>query len=164
VDANSDEPKPSSADAAVGCIAIVVGALLLLLFISSVATMFHSSLYSVLSAADRWATLIANLVVVFVTFPAFRVTKDRAFLFLAIGALSFAYGTLFALLVGIKPPVVSPMKWSHTDVQLYYVMRCAVDVVGLTSYVWGVALVTRRARLRHAEKVLTTAAAKPNYC
>jgi hypothetical protein len=155
---NRSREKPNEAPtwtpsiAIVGCGAIVVGPLLLLLFVSFIASLVHSPLYTIFSAADRWATLVANLVVVFATFPMFRLTKDRAFLFLAVGALSFAYGALWSLLVGMKPPVVAPMKWSQAGVQLYYAMRHVVDIIGLASYTSGVVLVARHWRPRSADK------------
>ena len=137
--------KPSLFTLALGCAIAVLAILLLLLFISFVASIFHSSLYDVVSGAERWADIIANLVVMFVAFPAFRITKDRAFLLLAIGALCFAYGTLFSLLLGVKPPAITPRKWSHIEVQLYYGSRCAIDIIGLVCYAWGITLFARRA-------------------
>ena len=136
----------------VGCAAIVVGALILLLFISFIASLVHSPLNTIFSAADGWAALIANLVVVFTAFPIFRLTKDRAFLFLAVGALAFAYGALWSLLLGIQPPVVAPMRWSQGGVQLYYSMRHVVDIIGVTSYAYGVILLARHRRPSSADK------------
>jgi hypothetical protein len=142
-DAAKSEQR-SATDIAVGCAAIVVGALLLLLFISFLASIFSSSLHSVLSGAEHWAAIIANLLVTFVAFPAFRRTKDRAFLFLAVAALCFAYLSLFSLLLGINPPVRAPQRWSHTEAQLYYAMHSAVYIIGLASYAFGITLLARR--------------------
>ena len=128
-----------------GCAGVVVGVLLLLLFISFLASIFRSSLFSALSGAEHWATIIANLIVTFVAFPAFRKTKDRAFLFLAVAALCFAYESLFSLLIGMKPPVRTPQRWSHTEAQLYYAMHSAVFIIGLASYALGITLLVRRA-------------------
>lgn len=149
---SEESPGWTPSIAVVACGGIVLSVLVLLLFVSFVASLGHSSLYNALSALDRWASLIGNLVVVFVTFPVFRRTKDRAFLFLAVGALCFAYSVLWSLLFGIQPPVVAPVKWTYTSVQIYYVMRYAVHIIGLASYTWGVTLLARRSRLRSARK------------
>jgi hypothetical protein len=130
--------------------AIFVAALLLTLFISFILGLVHSSLNNALRATELWVGLIANLVIVFVTFPKFQRTKDRAFLFLAIGALSFAYVTIWSLLLGIKTPFVA-ITWTRTSAELYSAMRFVVEVTGLISYMWGVVLIARRPSVRNAD-------------
>jgi hypothetical protein len=130
--------------------AIIVAALLLSLFISFIAAIVHSSLNDVFRATEIWVALIASLVIVFVAFPKFQRSKDRAFLFLAIGALSFAYTATWSLLVSIKTPFVA-IKWTRTSAEVYSVMRYVVHVAGYISYAWGVILIARRPGLRNAD-------------
>jgi hypothetical protein len=114
---NVDEPGTPASVILLACALFLVAALVLLLFGTFVASAFQSSLLSTLRGVEWFASLFANLVVVFYSFPAFRRTKDRAFLCIAFAALSFAYGTLFTMLFGLRGAAIrwhvsqSQAKW-----------------------------------------------------
>lgn len=80
--------------------AVVIAVLIVLLFIGDVSIAFRAPIIWTFKALAGWASLIANLLVVFYCFPAFRITRQRAFLYLAFAGLSFAYSTLFSRLFG----------------------------------------------------------------
>jgi len=109
VDANEAEEKSDQeakwtpSIGVLGCAGVLVGGLIVLLFVSSIIGTADTPLLARFSAIDRWAIFFANLAVVFYVFPAFKLTKNRAFLYLGFGALGFAYGALFSLLFGIRP-------------------------------------------------------------
>jgi hypothetical protein len=128
-----------------GCAGVLVGGLIVLLFVSSIIGTPETPLLARFSAIDRWAGFFANLVVVFYVFPTFKLTKDRAFLFLGFGALGLCYGALFSLLFGIRPPT-SDGTLAQAQVQLYYATRYFADIIGLALYAWGVILLARNAR------------------
>jgi hypothetical protein len=65
-----------------GCAGVLVGGLIVLFFVSSIIGTPDTPLLARFSAIDRWAGFFANLVVVFYVFPTFKLTKDRAFLYL----------------------------------------------------------------------------------
>jgi hypothetical protein len=69
---------------------------------------------------------------------------------LGFGALGFAYGALFSLLFGIRPPTTGGLL-AHAQVQLYYATRYFADIIGLALYAWGVILLARTARRGKAE-------------
>jgi hypothetical protein len=68
------------------CAGLLVGGLIVLLFVSSIIGTPDTPLLARFSAIDRWAGFFANLVVVFYVFPTFKLTKDRAFLYLGFPA------------------------------------------------------------------------------
>jgi hypothetical protein len=144
-----DEPATPISVIIVGCASIVVAGLILLLFGTFIASVFRSPLLSTLRGIEWFASLFANLVVVFYSFPAFTRTKDRAFLCIAFAALSFAYGALFTMLFAISGPAT---RWrvSHLQVQWYYVTRYVTWIIGLVLYAYGVVSLARRARASHA--------------
>jgi hypothetical protein len=130
---------------------VLVGGLIVLMFVSSIIGTPDTPLLARFSAIDRWASFFANLVVVFYAFPTFNLTKDRAFLYLGFGALGFAYGALFSLLFGIRPPTTGS-SLAHAQIQLYYATRYFADMIGLALYAWGVILLARTARRRKPEE------------
>jgi len=125
---------------------------MLLLVATFIYTAVHASLLGTFRDGERLAELFANLFVAFYAFPAFTRSKDRAFLFLAFGAVCFAYGALFSLLLGVRPPATA---WhaSRAQAQWYYATRYAADVVGLILYAWGASSLARRASRSDGRKV-----------
>jgi hypothetical protein len=134
-------PKRGSSSI-VGCGGTALGALILILFISYVVAAFEKPSFAIVGSAERWAYFAANLVVACYCFPAFRASKQRAFLYLAFAALSFAYGALFSLLLGPRLP--SPASRAH--LLLYYGGRHFVETLGLVLYAVGVVSLARRAQ------------------
>jgi hypothetical protein len=128
----------------IGCAGLVVGALIVLLFITYVTFWFQKPSLRIVGSVERWAYFIANLVVTCYCFPAFRASRQRAFLYLAFAALSFAYGALFTLLFGPRLPPES----SRSQLLLYYGARHFVEIVGLVLYAAGVVLLARDAQRR----------------
>jgi hypothetical protein len=90
-----------------GCGVTVLGVLVLTLVFAFFQTMFRNPGLSTLRQAEGLTSFFANVVVVFYAFPAFIRTKDRALLCVAFAALSFAYGALFTLLLGVRPPATA---------------------------------------------------------
>ena len=135
-----------------GCAGVLVGGLIVLLFVCSIIGTPETPLLARFSAIDRWTGFFANLIVVLYVFPTFKLTKDRAFLYLGFGALSFAYGALFSLLFGIRPPTTDG-SLAHAQAQLYYATRYFADIIGLALYAWGVILLARTARRGKAKEV-----------
>jgi hypothetical protein len=129
----------------VACALIVVAGLILLLFTGFIASAFHAPLFNTLRGIEWFTSLFANMVVVFYSFPAYTRTKNRAFLCLALAALSFAYGALFTLVLGVRPPATA---WhvSHLQGQWYYATRYVTGTVGVILYAYGVASLARRGR------------------
>jgi hypothetical protein len=151
-DSNSlDEkkPEPGSSYSVVGCGGAVLGVLVLLLFVAYVLDAFQRPSLAIFGAAESWAYFIGNLVVACYCFPAFKATKERAFLYLAFAALGFTYGALFTLLFGPRLPSSS----SREQLIFYYGMRHFVETAGLVLYVWGVVLLARRAQGKRSERV-----------
>lgn len=124
---------------------IVVAGLILLLFASFIAGAFHSPLLTTLRGMEWFTMFFVNLVVVFYSFPAFARTKDRAFLCIAFAALSFAYGALFTLLLGVRAPATA---WhiSRLQARWYYAIRYITGIVGLVLYGYGIISLARRAK------------------
>ena len=131
----------------VGCAGLVVGALILLLFISYAVTWFQKPSLKIVGSIERWLYFAANLVVACYCFPAFRASRQRAFLYLAFAALSFAYGTLFTLLFGPR----LPPGLSRGQVLFYYGGKHFVEIVGLLLYAAGVVSLARNAQRRSNE-------------
>ena len=128
----------------IGCAGLVLAALILLLFITYVVFWFQKPSLGIIGSVERWAYFIANLVVVCYCFPAFRASRERAFLYLAFAALSFAYGALFTLLFGPR----LPPGLSRTQLLIYYGGQHFVETVGLLLYALGVVSLARNAQRR----------------
>lgn len=123
---------------------MLLAAFVLLLLGAFVYSAFHSSLLGTLRDADRLATFLGNLLVVFYAFPAFIRTKDRAFFCIAAAALSFGYLGLFSILFGIGPPATTAWRMSHSEAHWYYATRYTMDLVGLVLYTYGIVSLARR--------------------
>ncbi len=85
---------------------------------------------------ERWAGFVANLVVLFYTFPAFKRTKRRGFLYTAIAALIFMYALVFGLLFPASHNTPVQREW-------YYVVKTLSYVAGLGFYARGIMLLTQ---------------------
>lgn len=147
--AQNDQPESVVRSTVVGCGGAIVCALVLLLFVSYVVNAFERPSLATVGAAERWAYFIANLIVACYCFPAFKTTRDRAFLYLAFAALAFTYTALFTLLFGSSLPTPS----SRPQLLFYYGLRHFVGTAGLVLYAWGVVLLARRARRKKREEV-----------
>ena len=128
----------------VGCAGLIVGALILLLFISYVVTWFQKPSLKIVGSIERWLYFVANLVVACSCFPAFRATKQRPFIYLAFAASCFAYGTLFRLLFGPRLPTGLP----PSQLLVYYGAHHFVEIAGLVLYAVGVVSLARDAQRR----------------
>jgi hypothetical protein len=128
----------------IGCAGMIVGALILLLFITYIAFWFQKPSLRIIGSVERWAYFIANLIVACYCFPAFKASRQRAFLYLAFAALSFAYGALFTLLFGPR----LPSGTSHVHLLVYYGGQHFVETVGLVLYAVGVISLARDAQRR----------------
>src|SRR2546427_12169295 len=133
-DPADEEPQRSLSRNLIGCSGVGLAVLIVLLFVGYVIDAFHRPSLAIFGAVERWAYFFANVVVAFYCFPAFKASRQRAFLYLAFAALSFAYGALFTLLFGQRPyPSPSP----RAEVLFYYGTRHFADTVGLVLYAWG---------------------------
>lgn len=149
-----EEVKWTPAIGILGCAGVLLAGLILLLFISSVIGAPNTPLLTRFSVIHRWAGFFANLLVVFYVFPTFRLTKERAFLYLGFAALSFAYGAVFSVLFGIRPPTTATAGGlERAQVQFYYGTRYVADIIGLVLYAWGIVLLARAAQRRKAKEV-----------
>jgi hypothetical protein len=119
----------------------IVVALIVLLFITYLATWFQKPSTRIVGSIERWVYFIGNVVVACFCFPAFRASRRRAFLYLAFAALGFAYGALFTLLFGPRLPAGS----SHSQLVLYYGLQHLIQTVGLVLYAAGVISLAREA-------------------
>jgi hypothetical protein len=128
----------------IGCVGLVVAALILLLFITYVSVWVQKPSLRIVGSIERWAYLIANVVVACYCFPAFRVSRQRSFLYLAFAALGFAYSTLFSLLFGPRVPSGS----SRSELLLFYGLQHFIDIVCLVLYALGVLSLARDAQRR----------------
>lgn len=160
VDANDarkepdEEAKWTPSIGILGCAGMLLGGLILLLFVSSLIGTKDTPLLARFSAIDRWAGFFANLVVVFYVFPTFRLTKERAFLYLGFGALSFAYGALFSMLFGIRLPTTAAAgSFAHAQIQFYFATRYFADIIGVALYAYGIVLLARAAQRQKAKEV-----------
>jgi hypothetical protein len=126
----------------VGCAGLIVGTLIVLLFITYVAIWFQKPSLRIVGSIERWAYFTGNVVVACYCFPAFRASRQRAFLYLAFAALGFAYGALFTLLFGPRLPAGS----SHGQLVLYYGLQHFIQTVGLVLYAAGVVSLARDAQ------------------
>ena len=142
--AQNDQSESGVRYTLVGCGGAIFGALVLLLFVSYVVNAFERPSLAMVGAAERWAYFIANLVVACYCFPAFKTTRERAFLYLAFAALAFTYTALFTLLFGSRLPSPS----SRPQLLFYYGLRHFVATAGLVLYAWGVVLLARRAQAK----------------
>jgi hypothetical protein len=129
---------------AIGCAGSIVGAFIVLLFITYVVMWFQKPSLRIVGSIERWVYFIANVVVACYCFPAHRASKQRAFLYLAFAALAFAYGTLFTLLFGSRLPAGS----SSSQLLLFYGLRHFIDTAGLVLYAAGVVSLAREAQRR----------------
>jgi hypothetical protein len=146
-----DEPAKPQPLIFLACALIVTAGLILLLFAGFIATAFHSPLLSTLRGIEWFTMLLANLVVVSYSFPAFTRTKDRAFLCIAFAALIFAYGALFTLLLGSG---ASATRWrvSHLQAHWYYTTRYVTGIIGFVLYAYGIASLARRTKQVSSQK------------
>jgi hypothetical protein len=129
---------------AVGVAGSIIAALIVLLFITYVATWFQKPSTRIVGSIERWVYFIGNVVVACYCFPAFRASRRRAFLYLAFAALGFAYGALFTLLFGPRLPAES----SRSQLVLYYGLQRLIQTVGLILYTVGVVSLARDAQRR----------------
>ena len=122
---------------------MVLAVLVLTLVFAFFYTMFRNPILSTLSEAAGLTSFFANLIVVLYAFPAFTRTRDRAFLCIALAALMFGYGSLFTLLLGVRPPATA---WhvGHIETQWYYATRYTTAIVGLVLYAYGIVGLIRR--------------------
>ena len=130
----------------VGCAGSIVAALIVLLFITYVLMWVQKPSLTIVGSIERWVYFIGNVVVACYCFPAYRASKQRAFLYLAFAALGFSYSTLFTLLFGPRLPVDS----SHSQLLLFYGLQHFIDTAGLILYAAGVVSLAREAQ-RHYE-------------
>ena len=128
------------------CAGSIVAALIVFLFITYVVMWFQKPGLTIVGSIERWVYFIGNVVVVCYCFPAYRASKQRAFLYLAFAALGFSYSTLFTLLFGTRLPVNS----SHSQLLLFYGLQHFIDTAGLILYAAGVISLAREAQ-RHCE-------------
>jgi hypothetical protein len=82
---------------------------------------------------ERWAIFLAQLVVLFYTFPAFKRTKRRGFLYIAIAALIFMYALVFGIIFPATHMARGQAQW-------YYVARVLGYIIGLGFYARGIML------------------------
>ena len=132
-----DEMNPSGSSKAVRVVGITFGAVLLvfvILFVAFVA--FKQPPMIALYGLERWAGFVANLVVLFYTFPAFKRTKRVGFLYAAIAALIFLYASVFGLLFPTTHNTLGQRQW-------YYVAREISYIVGLGFYARGIMLLSK---------------------
>ena len=127
-----------------GCAGSIVAALIVLLFITYVLVWVRKPSLGIVGSIERWFYFIGNVVVACYCFPAYRASKQRAFLYLAFAALGFAYSTLFRLLFGPRLPAGS----SHTQLLLFYGLQHFIDTAGLVLYTVGVVSLAREAQRR----------------
>jgi hypothetical protein len=120
----------------------IVAALIVLLFITYLATWFQKPSVRIVGSIERWVYFVGNVVVACYCFPAFRASKRRAFLYLAFAALGFAYSTLFTLLFGPRLPAGSP----NSQLLLFYGIQHLIDTVGLVLYAVGMVSLARDAQ------------------
>jgi hypothetical protein len=125
--------------------AVVVSTLILGLVFDGLYTMYRESVISALNLATGFATLFANVVVLFYAFPAFMRTRDRYVLSIALAALVFAYGALFGLLYSVKP-LSGARHMSHLEVTWLFATRYSTHIIGLILYAYGVIAIVRRSR------------------
>ena len=144
----TDESPPDTAGrlgrGAIGLAGSIIAALIVLLFITYVATWFQKPSTRIVGSIERWVYFIGNVVVACYCFPAFRASRQRAFLYLAFAALGFVYGALFTLLFGPRLPAGS----SHSQLVLYYGLQHVIQTVGLILYAAGVVSLARDAQRR----------------
>lgn len=136
---NTTEDSPDTRvelTALVGCGAVVLAVLVLTLVFAFFYSMYRAPVVTTLYEAEALTSFFANLFVVFYAFPAFRRTKNRAVLCIAFAALMFAYGALFTLLLGIRPPATA---WhvGGVEVRWYYATRYTTSIIGLVLYAYG---------------------------
>ena len=129
--------------------AVALWVLIVLLIILIVNAAFHSSLFNTLRNTERLATFLANVLVAFYAFPAFRRTKDRGFLLIGFAALMFSYGALFSLLFGMGPPAGAMRPIGHSEAQWYYSTLYLADLTGFVSYACGVLVIARGSKVLH---------------
>lgn len=128
----------------VGC-AVIVGTLVLGVVFDALYKMYHESLVRALNQATELVTFVANIAVLFYAFPAFKRTKDRCFLSIALAALIFAYVALFGLVLVLKSETTAG-HISHLQASWYYATRYSTGIIGLILYAYGVIVLIRRSR------------------
>jgi hypothetical protein len=146
-----DEPSTPVSVILVACGLFLIAALVLLLLGGFIASAFRWPLVSTLRGIEWFASLFANIVMAFYCFPAFRRTKDRAFLCIAFAALSFAYGALFTTLFGVGS-AGTRSHVSHSQIQLYYATRQVTWIIGLILLSCGIVSLARRATISRGPK------------
>jgi len=123
--------------------AVIVGTLILGLVFDALYTMYHQSLVRALNQATGLVTFVANVAVLFYAFPAFKRTKDRCFLCIALAALIFAYVSLFGLVINLKS-FTTAGHIDHLQTTWYYATRYSTGIIGLLLYAYGVIKLIRR--------------------
>jgi hypothetical protein len=146
----NEKPRRTVSQSIIGCSGVTLGVLIFLLFVGYVISAFERPSLTSFGGFERWASFFANVVVAFYCFPAFKASKQRAFLYLAFAGLLFAYGSLFTLLFGQR---LSPALTSRAQVLFYYGTRHLANTIGLVLYTWGVVLLARRALERGGDGV-----------
>jgi hypothetical protein len=144
VHAAYDAQKENSASS--GTAIIMLGTLLIALLLLTVVVAFVMTVYQFprlgrLRDAELLVQLFANLVVACYAFPAFKRTKQREFLALGFGALIFAYGALFPVLV-----LAALSRGSRSQIQWYYAAIHASSIVGLILYAYAAVSLARSAK------------------
>ncbi len=114
----------------------VAGLLVVLVIVFIASAAFHMHPLTILYGSERWAGLVANLIVLFYAFPAFKRTRHRGFLFLAIAALIFMYSILFGLIFPAR-------AMSLGQRELFYGVKYLVYIAGLGLYARGVMLLAK---------------------
>jgi len=131
------------ASGTVGCAGSMVAALIGVLFVAYVIAWFQKPSLGIVGSIERWVYFVGNLIVACYCFPAYRSSKQRAFLYLAFASLGFAYGTLFTLLFGPRLPADS-----RSQLVLFYGIKHFIETAGLVLYAAGVVSLAREAQRR----------------
>jgi len=124
--------------------AVVVGTLVLGLVFDALYTMYRESLVGALNRATGVTNFVANVAVLFYAFPAFKRTKDRCFLWIAVAALIFAYVALFGLVLTLKSLTAAHI--SHLQVTWYRATSYSTHIIALILYAYGVIGLIRRSQ------------------
>ena len=154
--AGADESTGALGEGVIGCAGSIVAALIMLLFIGYVVSWFQKPSLGIVGSIERWVYFGANLVVACYCFPAYRASKQRAFLYLAFAALGFAYSLLFTLLFGAQLPAES----SRSQRVLFYGIQHFIDTAGLVLYAAGVVSLAREATRQRSNQTLQPTAGR----
>lgn len=131
--------------------AVIVGTLILGLVFDALYTMYRESFIGVLNRTTGLIRFFANVVVLFYAFPAFKRTKDRCFLSIALAALLSAYGTLFGLVLSVNP-LATTGHISPVQETWYRATSYITNIIGLILYAYGVVGLIRRSHANDLTK------------